>query len=160
MLAGFQTGETTVADVLTALGPARLLVPVVALLTEAEVGPDGLKREKESEMALPKLVGQDGRMAVLAFTERRGAGAGGGPTRGRSRRPRPQVCKAALHEQAAAVVIDVAGPAPFAVEGSMLHAMAALEDAAALKNLDVDVPGVTVARFEAPPPKKKSWWRR
>ncbi|WP_459803905.1 SseB family protein [Herbidospora sp. RD11066] len=159
VLAAFQTGETTIADVLTALGPARLLVPVVALLTEAEIGDDGLKREKESEMALPKLVGQDGRMAVLAFTSVEALArwrADARPIQASA----SQVCKAALHEQAAAVVIDVAGPAPFAVEGSMLHAMAAIEDAAALKNLDVDVPGVTVARFEAPAPKKKSWWRR
>ncbi len=159
-LAGFQTGAATVADVLTALGPARLLVPVVALLTEAEVGDDGLKREKESEMALPKLVGQDGRMAVLAFTGVEALArwrADARPIQASA----PQVCKAAVHEQAAAVVIDVAGPAPFAVEGSMLHAMAAIEDVAARKNLDVDVPGVTVARFEATaPPKKKSWWRR
>ena len=53
--------------VLAALAGARLLVPVVAVLTEDETD-GGPRREKESEMALPTLVGDDGRRGVLAFT--------------------------------------------------------------------------------------------
>ncbi|MFC6086422.1 SseB family protein [Sphaerisporangium aureirubrum] len=124
VLASYAAGEADAAAVVAALASVRLLVPVVAVLTEAETGADGLRREKESEMALPVLVGADGRRAVPAFT---------GTAALRRWRPdarpiqtlTPQVCGAALGENAAAVVIDVAGPVPFAIEGPLLHAMAA-----------------------------------
>jgi hypothetical protein len=124
VLAAHAAGEADAGEVAAALAEVRLLVPVVALLTEAETGADGLRREKESEMALPVLVGADGRRAVPAFT---------GTEALRRWRPdarpiqslTPQVCRAALGENAAAVIIDVAGPVPFALEGPLLHAMAA-----------------------------------
>jgi hypothetical protein len=73
-------------------------------------------------MALPTLIGQDGRPAVLAFTcldalarWRRNA------------RPVPatadRVWRAAVAD-GCAVVIDVAGPVPLAVEGARLDALA------------------------------------
>ena len=49
---------------LTARRRRRLLVPVVAVLAEAGEG----GAEKETEMALPTLIGNDGRKAVIAFT--------------------------------------------------------------------------------------------
>jgi hypothetical protein len=108
--------------VLAALNGARLLVPVVAVLTEDETV-DGLRREKESEMALPTLVGDDGRRGVLAFTSTE--------TLARWRQDaRPvavragEACRAALDEPADAVVIDVAGPAPYAIEGARLRVLA------------------------------------
>ncbi|GAA0369735.1 hypothetical protein GCM10009530_19750 [Microbispora corallina] len=175
-LSAFQAGTAGAADVLAALAGTRLLVPVVALLTESEVGEHGLRQEKESEMALPKLVGRDGREAVIAFT---GAGA---MARWRpDARPvqvtTPQVCQAARHENAAAVVIDVAGPVPFVVEGGMLEALAAVEEArrdpAALDRLVASAPGVTVARIgevpaepgeaeagEAAGGRRRAWWPR
>src|SRR4051812_12672219 len=67
-LSAFQSGTAAAAEVLAVLSEARLLVPVVALLTESELGEHGLKQDKESEMALPKLIGKDGREAVIAFT--------------------------------------------------------------------------------------------
>ncbi|HCU95216.1 MAG TPA: hypothetical protein DHU96_21900, partial [Actinobacteria bacterium] len=94
-LAAFAAGQESEHAALTALAGARLLVPVVAVLAEladdeqaGEVaGPEQartlgdheqagagtasrrrLRREKVSEMALPTLVGKDGRHAVLAFT--------------------------------------------------------------------------------------------
>ena len=119
-LEAYARGTGSEHDALTAIARARLLVPVVALLTEeSEAG-----TEKESEMALPTLVGNDGRTAVIAFT--------GTDTLRRWRedaRPvpvaAPRVCEAALSEAAAAVVIDVAGPVPLAVEGARLRALAA-----------------------------------
>jgi hypothetical protein len=108
--------------VLAALNGARLLVPVVAVLTEDETV-DGLRREKESEMALPTLVGDDGRRGVLAFTSTE--------TLARWRQDaRPvavragEACRAALDEPADAVVIDVAGPVPYAIEGARLRVLA------------------------------------
>ena len=70
------------------------------------------RREKVSEMALPTLVGKDGRHAVLAFTcldalTRWRADARPVPV------PASRVWLAARHE-AGAAVIDVAGPVPLA----------------------------------------------
>ncbi|SEK95242.1 SseB family protein [Nonomuraea pusilla] len=153
-LSGYQAGTADATEVLSALSGARLLVPVVALLVETEVGEHGLRQEKESEMALPKLVGKDGRQAVLAFT---GTDA---LTRWRpDARPIQattlQVCRAAAQEQAAAVVVDVAGPVPFVIEGEVLKALAAVESGT-LDQLD----GVTVARIRPEPPRRRRWFSR
>jgi hypothetical protein len=108
--------------VLAALSGSRLLVPVVAVLTEDETV-DGLRREKESEMALPTLVGEDGRCGVLAFT------SAGSLARWRpDARPvavrASQACRAAVDEPADAIVIDVAGPVPYTIEGARLRVLA------------------------------------
>ena len=47
-----------------ALAAARLLVPVVAVRADGS----SAEGDKNSEMVLPTLIGQDGRPAVLAFT--------------------------------------------------------------------------------------------
>jgi hypothetical protein len=153
-LAAYDAGTSGPAEVLAALSGARLLVPVVAVLTESEVGEHGLRQEKESEMALPKLVGQDGRQAVLAFT---GTDA---LVRWRTdARPiqvtTPRVCQAAVHEEAAAVVVDVAGPVQFVIEGEVLQALAAVESG----TLD-QLTGVTVARVEPAAPRGRRWFSR
>ncbi|GAA2895592.1 hypothetical protein GCM10010517_60400 [Streptosporangium fragile] len=156
-LAAFAAGTAQAGEVVAALSGARLLVPVVALLKESEVGEHGLRQEKESEMALPKLVGADGREAVLAFT-------GVEPLRLWRADARPiqartlQVCQAAVHENAAAVVIDVAGPVPFVIEGTILRALAAVESG----TVDRLGPEVTVARVEQaaePPRRRRFGWR-
>ncbi|RBQ19552.1 SseB family protein [Spongiactinospora rosea] len=155
-------GHVDARAVIAPLSTARLLVPVVALLTEAEVGEHGLKQEKESEIALPKLVGQDGREAVLAFT--------GAETLALWRpdaRPiqatGPQVCQAALQEQAAAVIIDVAGPASFVIEGTLLHTLAALHgpaDQIAGRLAAHGVTTTTAAPAPSPPRRRRFPWSR
>jgi SseB protein N-terminal domain len=155
-LSAFAAGQGSEHAALTALADTRLLVPVVAVLAEAEsdAESDGgaeaaaeaaasaggtespgrpasayaarpgrpLRREKVSEMALPILIGSDGRRAVVAFTGLRSL-AGWRP----DARPVPvtarQVWQAGVQE-AGAVVIDVAGPVPFAVDGARLAALA------------------------------------
>jgi hypothetical protein len=134
-LGAFAAGQGSEHATLAALASARLLVPVVAMLAGAEpadgaaagpgdtAGPGrGLRREKASEMALPTLIGSDGRRAVLAFTCLP-ALAGWRP----DARPVPvtarQVWQAGA-EEANAVVIDIAGPVPFAVDGARLAALA------------------------------------
>ena len=87
-------------------------------------------------MVLPTLIGRDGRPAVLAFT--------GLDTLARWRpnaRPVPaesdRVWRAAAAD-GCAVVIDVAGPVPLAVEGTRLAALAAgLPVPAAYEDADV-----------------------
>jgi hypothetical protein len=154
-LAAFAAGEAGAAEVASALSTARLLVPVVALLAESEVGAHGLRREKESEMALPVLVGADGRRAVPAFTGAEALKLWRGDARP-IQATTPQVCRAALGEDAAAVVIDVAGPVPFAIEGGMLHALASTGQVKGEEGIEALLRGlsehaeVTVARAPGP----------
>ncbi|MFC4561465.1 SseB family protein [Nocardiopsis mangrovi] len=122
-LSAYAQGTAGDRQVLAALGPARLLVPVVAVPTEVETGADGLKRDKHSEVAVPVLTSADGRRGVLAFTSvdsvrRWRADA----------RPVPftavDACRAAVDEAADAVVVDVAGPVTYAIQGRFLTALA------------------------------------
>jgi hypothetical protein len=124
-LAAYQAGQGSEQAALGALAAARLLVPVIAVLgdgssTDTEGDTQG---DKDSEMVLPTLIGRDGRPAVLAFT--------GLDALARWRpdaRPVPaeadRVWRAAVAD-GCAVVIDVAGPVPLAVEGARLTALAA-----------------------------------
>jgi hypothetical protein len=119
-LAAFLAGRGSEQAALTALAAARLLVPVVAVLADGSASSDGYKN---SDVVLPTLIGRDGRPAVLAFT--------GLDALARWRpnaRPVPaeadQVWRAAVADRCA-VVIDVAGPVPLAVEGARLEALAA-----------------------------------
>jgi type III secretion system (T3SS) SseB-like protein len=118
-LAAYTEGGVTERELLAALTASRLLVPVVAVLTEA----DESGADKSSEMALPTLIGQDGRPAIIAFTSvdaviRWRADA----------RPIPveaaRVWQAGVVE-ADAVAIDIAGPVPVIIEGARLAALAA-----------------------------------
>ena len=118
-LAAYAAGAATEHAVLTAVAASRLLVPVVAVLAEANA--DGT--EKETEMALPTLIGNAGRKAVIAFTSTDTV------TRWRADArpvavPAARLWPAAAAEQADAVVIDVAGPVPLVVEGARLRALA------------------------------------
>ena len=123
-LATYGADETRYADVLAALGAARLLVPVVAVLGEVEVGDDGLARDKTSDMATVLLRGADGRMALLAFSSTETLAAWNPEGR-----PVPVATRTAaqttLQEGAHALLIDVAGPVTVAVDGDDLRALAA-----------------------------------
>jgi hypothetical protein len=119
VLAAYAAGQAAETEVLAAVAASRLLVPVVAVLAEA--GADGAE---ETDMALPTLIGNDGRKAVIAFT------AADTVSRWRAdARPVPvpaaRLWPAVAAEQADAVVIDVAGPVPLVIEGARLAALAA-----------------------------------
>jgi len=138
--------------VLTALADGRLLVPVVAVLADELASPEAaegagdagqasagrgqgkqggahgkegllLQGEKASEMAMPSIIGRDGRRALPAFTS-----ADAVRRWQPSARPVPVrasgVWQSAV-QQSWAVVIDVAGPVPLVVEGARLAALAA-----------------------------------
>jgi hypothetical protein len=122
-LAEYADGTGGERAALVALAASRLLVPVVAAAAEADakIGPDA--GEKASEMAVPSLVGRDGRLAMVAFTcadslRRWQPAARPVPV------PASAVFQAAVAESAA-VVIDVAGPVDLTIEGSRLAALAA-----------------------------------
>jgi type III secretion system (T3SS) SseB-like protein len=110
--------------ILLALTKARLLVPVVAMLGEVEYDEQGLAHDKTSDMAVALLQGQDGRNALLAFSGTESL-ARWSP----EARPMPAqaqlVATAAIQEGAAAIVLDVAGPAPAVLETDDVRRLAA-----------------------------------
>ncbi|MGH3276036.1 MAG: SseB family protein [Streptosporangiaceae bacterium] len=123
-LRAFADGTGSERAALLALAATRLLVPVIA---------------KSRDMALPTLVGHDGRPAIPVFTAL-DAMARWKP----SARPVPTdaalVWRAAVQDSCA-VVIDVAGPVPLAVEGARLAALAR-GDPAPAPHEDPDVQAV------------------
>lgn len=110
-------------DLFAALRDARLLVPVVAVLGETEVDEAGLAHDKTSDMATALLTGRDGRQALLAFTGLESLAAWRADAR-----PvpvaAPLAARSALQEEAAALLVDVAGPTSYAVEGALLEGLA------------------------------------
>jgi len=137
-MAAYEDGTGCEHTALSALAGSRLLVPVVAMAAEdpaardtaaasvTAAGPNGpvpfVAAEKRSEMAAPALVGRDGRRALVAFTcadaVRRWQ-----PTARPVPVPAVGVFQAAAAESCA-VVVDVAGPVPLAVDGARLAALA------------------------------------
>jgi hypothetical protein len=122
-LAAYAGGGPT-ADVLAVLQDARVLVPVVAILGEVEHDEAGLAHDKSSDMATVLLTGRDGRTALLAFT-----GTDRLQAWDSEARPVPVstrlAAQSALQDGAEALVLDVAGPTTFVVEGDDLTALAA-----------------------------------
>ncbi len=112
------------SPVLSVLQHTRLLVPVVAVLGEVEHDEKGLAHDKTSDMATVLMRGRDGRMALLAFT-----GNDSLQQWDPQARPVPVSAKdaaaAALHDGAEALLVDVAGPVLFVVEGEDLRSLAA-----------------------------------
>jgi hypothetical protein len=112
------------SGVLRALAASRLLVPVVAMLDESETGPDGLRRDKQSSMAMVLVEAADGRRSLLAFTGTESLRAWQ-----QDARPvplaAPLAARAALDEGADALLVDAAGPVPFAVAEVELLLLAA-----------------------------------
>ncbi|WP_415948714.1 SseB family protein [Streptomyces sp. KLOTTS4A1] len=111
--------------VLGALMDARLLVPVVAVLGEVEpatAAANGLKREKNSDMAVPTLKAGN-RTALPAFTSTH-ALALWDPEARPVAVPMRQALSAAAHEKADTIVLDLAGPVPYELPRRALYALA------------------------------------
>lgn len=115
--------ERGYTNALAALQRSRLLVPVVAVLGEVEHDEAGLAHDKTSDMATVLMQGHDGRMALLCFT-------GAEPLRSWNLEGRPvpvaarDAARAAVQDKADALLVDVAGPVPFVIEGDDLRALA------------------------------------
>ncbi len=107
-----------------ALANGRLLVPVVAVLGEIEYDEHGHARDKSSDMAAVLMTGTDGRRALLAFTSVDTLRAWR-----QDARPvpvsTPHAAATAVAEGAAALMVDIAGPVPIALEGEILATIAA-----------------------------------
>lgn len=123
-LASYAAGEVPYVEVLAALCGARVLVPVVAVLGDVEYDAAGLPSDKSADMATVLLTGADGRQGLLAFSSLSTL-----QTWQADARPVPvavrDAAEAALHDGATALLIDLAGPVPFAVEEQDLRAIAA-----------------------------------
>jgi SseB protein N-terminal domain len=151
-LAAFGSGQGSEHAALTALASSRLLVPIVAVAAGSDgepqrpghTQPDGEPQrvghirpggepqgpghtqsgggDSGAEMSLPTLVGRDGRRAIPAFTCSEALAM----WRQQARpvpEPAAQVWRAAA-EDACAVIVDVAGPVPIAIDGARLAALA------------------------------------
>ncbi len=122
-LAAYDRDSDRYPEALTAVAAVRLLVPVVAVLGEVEVDEAGLAHEKSSDMAAVLLQGADGAMALLAFTSTASMAAWN-PDARPVPVPARTAAMAAVQEDAAALLIDVAGPTALVVEGRALRAIA------------------------------------
>ena len=130
-LTAYAADATRGVEVLLALQDARLLVPVVAVRGEVGVDAAGPAPDMTSEMAVSSgvemgtalLTGRDGRRALLAFTGLETLAAWRADAR-----PVPVTAalaaRSALQEGAAALVVDLAGPTTYVVEGEVLEGLA------------------------------------
>ncbi|MFF2044238.1 SseB family protein [Kitasatospora sp. NPDC058170] len=122
-LARWSEDRTAEPEVLAALTPTRLMVPIVALLGEVELDEHGHKHEKTSDMAVPVVEAPDGRRALPAFTSleamaRWRADARPAPVAA------PQAAMVAFSERADTLLIDPAGPVAYRLSGARLRALA------------------------------------
>jgi hypothetical protein len=123
-LARYLADPGTAGQLLAALGSARLLVPVVAT---AEVIEHGV--EKDSHLSSVEFVAGDGRRALLAFTGTDSLAAWDPAARPVPRQAH-QVAQAVLAGGLDALLVDVAGPGPTAVQGTLLARLAVVPAAA------------------------------
>ncbi len=124
VLAAHARAEASHGDALMVLQEARLLVPVVAILGEVEYDERGLAHDKTSDMAAVLMQGGDGRLALLAFTST-AALEQWNPQARPVPVPARVAAQSALQDDAAALVIDIAGPVSLVIEGDDLTALAA-----------------------------------
>jgi SseB protein N-terminal domain len=176
-LARYAACEGTEHAVLTALARSRLLVPVIAVAADelsagdadelaragggtrqASAGAERVSAGAEratagavnaSEMAVPAIVGHDGRRALPAFTsletlQRWQPDARPVPV------PATGVWQSAAQD-AQAVIIDIAGPVPLVVEGARLAALASGAPVPQLHE-DPDVRAIVAAAAASQPP--------
>ncbi len=122
-LAAWQQDPATEPDLLAALTPSRLMVPIVALLGEVEVGADGHRHEKTSDMAVPVVEAPDGRRALPAFTSL-ATMAAWRPDARPAPTVAPQAAMVAFAERADTLLIDPAGPVAYQLSGARLRAVA------------------------------------
>ena len=137
-------------ELLDLLVVARLLVPVVAVVDSIVEG-----QEKDSHMQSVEFQSADGRKALIAFT-----GTDAVEYWGPKARPIPraafEVAQGAVEQGYDAIVLDMSGPTPLAVDGNLLSLLAIgpqrfdlLElELAKVCDLLTKVTGITSAKWE------------
>ena len=114
-----QTADAeTARELLDLLVVARLLVPVVSVVDSMEAGV-----EKDSHMRSVEFQSQDGRKALLAFT-----GIDAVQMWDEAARPIPRhayvVAQGAVEQGYDAILLDLSGPTPLAIDGMLLNLLA------------------------------------
>lgn len=116
------SGTGTASDVVAALGAARVMVAVVAVLGEGEEQ-TAAGGDKQADMALVTLTGPDERRALPVFSSTAALSSWDGTAR-----PVPvsarRAAHAALTEGCERLVLDPAGPTTFLVSRSAVVALA------------------------------------
>jgi hypothetical protein len=123
ILASYDAGESDDTDVLTALRDARLIVPVTAMPVQTVVGADGLLSDKTVEMALPVMIGTDGRRALPVFTSL-AAMAAWDPAARPVPVPTQRAALGAVQEDCAFLVVDPAGPVTWVADRAQVEVLA------------------------------------
>jgi hypothetical protein len=118
-------GRGSGARVLQALAAARLFVPVVAVLESESVNAVGVRQEKQSAMATVLVDSPEHGRALLAFSGVESLALWRQDARPVAM-PAPLAARAAIGESADALLVDVAGPTPFALTGDELLLVAAV----------------------------------
>jgi hypothetical protein len=123
VLAAYEAGQCDDDAVVDAMTHSRLIVPVSAMPVETVTGADGLARDKAVEMALPVMIGTDGRRALPAFTCL-AALAAWDP----AARPVPvasqRAALGAVQEDCAFLVVDPAGPVTWVADRAQVERLA------------------------------------
>jgi hypothetical protein len=122
-LADAAAGRGEEAAAIAAVQGTRLLVPVVAVAGEVELDEHGLAHDKTTDMATVLVQRPDGRTGLLAFTgldSLRAWRADARPVPVSAR----TAAQAALQDGAAALLVDLAGPALLVIEGPDLRGLA------------------------------------
>jgi hypothetical protein len=114
-----QTADAeTARELLDLLVVARLLVPVVSVVDSMEEGV-----EKDSHMSSVEFQSQDGRKALIAFT-----GNDAVQMWDAEARPIPrlayEVAQGAVEQGYDAILLDLSGPTPVAIDGMLLSLLA------------------------------------
>jgi hypothetical protein len=124
VLAAYDAGKSGDADVLDALSDARLIVPVTALPVETVVDDDGRVHDRAVDMALPVMIGTDGRRALPAFTSVAAMSAWD-PAARPVPVPANRAAQGAVQENCAFLVLDPAGPVTWVADRAQVELMAA-----------------------------------
>ena len=114
-----QTADAeTARELLDLLVVARLLVPVVSVVDSMEEGV-----EKDSHMRSVEFQSEDGRKALIAFT-----GSDSVNMWDEAARPIPRhayvVAQGAVEQGYDAILLDLSGPTPVAIDGMLLNLLA------------------------------------
>lgn len=119
----FRARDLGMPEVVAALGPARLLVPLVTDRGDEGVGPHGQLVDKTQELALVTVEGPDGRVVLPAFSSVDTMRAWNPQAR-----PipvsAPRAALAAAADGAGAIVLDPGSPTEFALRRTGFEALA------------------------------------
>ena len=119
----FKAGRALAEDVLTAIGKARLLVPLVANLGEAGEGAHGQVVDKSADLSIVSVQSPDGQVALPVFSS-----VAAMQVWNPKARPvpieTPRVALAAASEKNNRIILDPGSPTQFAVRQNAYQALA------------------------------------